>query len=532
MTDGGRPEEAEVCIVGAGLAGGIMAFELARRGIRVVVLESGPRHDFSRRFEDMRVFLRGENPWRTLPPELDVYTLGGSVPYFLDYSRIRGVGGSSLGWEGYALRFHANDFRLRSLYGIAEDWPIAYEDLEPYYGSAETALGVAGADDDPWASPRSTSFPLPPFAFSYSDGMFAGACKQVGIVLHHLPQARNSVAYAGRSQCRACGTCFVCPTGAKASVDLTHIPQAEATGNARVLTDATVLRLQVDRPDHVSGVVYAGRDGREQRVSAELFVLAAGAVETPRLLLRSASKTSPAGLANGSGLVGKYFTSHPLIDVTGRVRDSVYPYRVGFSTAMTRQFAVDRDRASRRAFYLEFLNFPRGGQPERLALASGKWGEALRRHVETEFGHTVSIRVYCEQLPDPRNSVTLNSRVTDSFGNPVPHITYHVGPQERETLAEARTVATRVLEAMGASQIRTSALRFASHQIGTHRMGRDPRASVVDESLRAHEVANLYLVGSGCFVTASSSPPALTIAALAIRTAEQIASLRRPAEGA
>src|SRR6266536_2003636 len=356
--------------------------------------------------------------------------------------------------------------------------------------------------------------------------MFAGACKQVGIVLHHLPQARTSVAYAGRSQCRACGTCFVCPTGAKASVDPTHIPQAEATGNARVLTDATVLRLEVDRSNRVTSVVYAGRDRRERRVSAPLFVLAAGGVETARLLLLSVSESSPTGLANASGLVGKYFMCHPVIDITGRVPEKAYPYRVGFSTAMSRQFAVDRDRARQGAFYLEFLNFPRDGQPEDLALASGKWGEALRRHVETEFGHTVGIRVYCEQLPDPRNSVTLNSRVTDSFGNPVPHITYHVGPQERETLAEARTVAPRVLEAMGASQVRSSALRFASHQIGTHRMGRDPRASVVDETLRAHEVANLYLVGSGCFVTASSSPPALTIAALAIRTAEQIASLR------
>ena len=112
------------------------------------------RHDFNRRFEGMRQFLQGENPWRTLSPEVDRYTFSGSVPYFLDYNRVRGVGGSSLGWEGYALRFHANDFRLRSLYGIGEDWPISYEDLEPYYRAAESALGVAGTSDDPWASPR------------------------------------------------------------------------------------------------------------------------------------------------------------------------------------------------------------------------------------------------------------------------------------------------------------------------------------------------------------------------------------------
>ena len=531
MTDD-NPEETEVCIIGAGLAGGIMAFELARRGIRVLVLESGPRHDFNRRFEGMRQFLQGENPWRTLPPEMDRYTFSGSVPYFLDYNRVRGVGGSSLGWEGYALRFHANDFRLRSLYGIGEDWPISYEDLEPYYRAAESALGVAGTSDDPWASPRSSPFPLPPFAFSYSDGMFARACARVGIALHHLPQARNSVAYAGRSQCRACGTCYVCPTGAKASVDLTHVPQAEATGNARVVTDATVLRLEVDRSNRVTSVVYAGRDRRERRVSAPLFVLAAGGVETARLLLLSVSESSPTGLANASGLVGKYFMCHPVIDITGRVPKKAYPYRVGFSTAMSRQFAVDRDRARQGAFYLEFLNFPRDGQPEDLALASGKWGEALRRHVETEFGHAVGIRVYCEQLPDPRNSIVLNPQVKDYFGNPAPHITCNIGPHERATLAEGATVARRILEAMGASRLQSSDLSLAAHQIGTHRMGRDPHTSVVDSTLRAHDVPNLYLVGSGCLVTTSSSPPGLTTAALAIRASEHIASLRRPGAGA
>ena len=236
--------DAEVCIVGAGAAGGILALELARRGVRVVVLESGPRHDFARRAEYVRRYLRHENPWRTPLPDLDRHTVGGPAPYRLDGKRVRGVGGSTLHWEGYALRLHASDFRLRSLYGIADDWPISYQDLEPYYATAEQALGVAGAADEPWASPRSTPFPLPPFPFSHSDGLFAPACRHLGVAFHHLPQARNSLAYGGRPQCRACSTCHVCPTGAKASIDLTHIPEAEATGNARIITEATVLRLE------------------------------------------------------------------------------------------------------------------------------------------------------------------------------------------------------------------------------------------------------------------------------------------------
>jgi glucose dehydrogenase len=518
--------EIEVCIVGAGAAGGVMAWELARRGIQVVVLESGPRHDFARRADYTRRFVRGENPWETPLAELDRYTTGGRIPYQLEWRRARGVGGSTLHWEGYTLRFHASDFRLRTLYGIAGDWPITYEELEPFYGASEKALGVAGTADDPWASYRSATFPLPPFALSYSDGLFTGACRSLGITLHHLPQARNSVAYGGRSQCQACGTCHACPTGAKASVDLTHIPQAEATGNARVLTNMNVLRFEVERSGRVSGVVYAGHDRQERRLSATLFVLAAGAVETTRLLLLSASSQFPSGLANRSGTVGKYFMSQPVIDVTGRVKHKVYPYRTGFSTAMTRQFAVNRDRSKRGGFLLEFLNSA-GPTPSLIAQASGRWGEALRIHVQQEFGHTLGIRIYCEQLPDPGNSISLNPQVKDYFGSPVPHITYDLGGYERATIHEAKEVAGRILQAMGAGSIAAGDPSPSGHQIGVHRMGTDPRTSVVDANLRTHDVPNLYLVGSGCFVTASSSPPTLTIVALAIRAADHIASLLR-----
>ncbi len=518
--------EAEVCIVGAGAAGGIMALELGRRGVKVVVLESGPRHDFAARGQYVRRYLRRENPWRSRLEDQDRHTVGGRLAYELEGRRARGVGGSTLHWEGYALRFHAGDFRLRSRYGIVDDWPIGYADIEPYYGRAEAALGVAGVPDDPRASPRSTPFPLPAFPFSHSDGIFARACARLGIGLHHLPQARNSIAYGGRAQCRACGTCHVCPTGAKASTDLTHIPAAEATGNVRVLTEATALRLEVERSGDVGAVVYAHPDRVERRLPARIFVLAAGAVENPRLLLLSASPDRPAGLANRSGLVGKLFMSHPSIDVIGRAKENVYPHRIGFSTAMSLQFAVEGDRSARGAFLLEFLNSA-GPTPADLAATSRLTGELLRRHVQAEFGRWLGVRIYCEQLPDRANSVSLNPRVRDYFGNPAPHITYSVGRYEREALEEGRRVARRILETIGAADVRTTLLSPAGHQIGTHRMGIDPQTSVVDPTLRAHDVPNLYVVGSGCFVTATASPPTLTIAALAIRAAEHIAAQAR-----
>ena len=514
--------DPDVCIVGAGAAGGVMALELGRRGLDVVVLEAGPRHDFGQRAQYVRRYLRQQNPWESRLPGQDRYTVGGRVAYGLDGRRARGVGGSTLHWEGYALRFHATDFRLRSLYGVAENWPIAYADLEPYYARAESALGVAGVADEPWASPRSTPFPLPEFAFSYSDGLFARACAKLGLALHHLPQARNSIAYGGRPQCQACATCHVCPTGAKASTDLTHIPAAEATGKVRVVTDATVFRLDVDRAGAVTGAVYTHADRAERRLSARMFVLAAGAVENVRMLLLSKSEAFPGGLANRSGLVGKFFMSHPSVDVIGRVRDKVYPYRVGFSSAMSRQFAVERDRSTRAAFLLEFLNSA-GPKPEELAVSSGLTGEALHRHVAEQFGRYLGIRIYCEQLPDPSNTISLNPRVTDYFGTPVPHITWSLGRYERDALEAAHGVARRILQAAGATDVQRALVSPSGHQIGTHRMGADPRTSVVDADLRAHDVSNLYLVGSGSFVTASASPPTLTIAALAIRAAERIA---------
>src|SRR5215475_11715304 len=145
--------ETEVCIVGAGAAGGIIAFELARRGVSVVVLDSGPRHNFHERGEYVRRYLRHEDPWKTPLPNMDRHTVSGVTPFRLEERRVRGVGGSTLHWEGYTLRLHADDFRLRSRYGIADDWPISYDELEPYYARAEHAFGVAGGDDDPWASP-------------------------------------------------------------------------------------------------------------------------------------------------------------------------------------------------------------------------------------------------------------------------------------------------------------------------------------------------------------------------------------------
>ena len=516
--------DADVVIVGAGAAGGILAYELGAKGVHVCVLESGPRHDFAQRASYVKRYLRHEDPWRSRIEGHDRHAVANLPGYSLDGRRVRGVGGSTLHWEGYAMRFHETDFRMRSLYGVGEDWPIGYADLEPYYARAESALGVAGSDDDPFASPRSTPFPLPAFEFSHADKLFAPACKRLGIAVQHLPQARNSVPYGGRAACRGCGTCHVCPSGAKASIDLTHIPSAERTGRVRIVTEATVLRLELNGAGRIAHAVYALPNRIEQRIRGRVFVLAAGAVENARLLLNSKSPEFPRGLANRSGAVGTHFMAHAGADVSGRMPDQVYPYRIGFSTSMSRQFASGSGRSGSAAFFLEFRNSA-GPTPEGIALASGLTGDALRRHVREQFGHWLAIRVQTEPLADPANSITLAPGLTDNFGSPAPRIRHLIGRYEKRGIDAGTRVARAILTELGATQIRVSGPGLTAHQIGTHRMGTDPSTSVVAPDLRAHDVANLYLVGAGAFVTASASPPTLTIAALAIRASERIAAV-------
>lgn len=512
--------ETDVCIVGAGAAGAVIAAELATRGVDVTVLESGPRYPFAQRAEAQRRFLRGQHPFPTPDPGLDRYTVDSDLPFRLEWMRMRGIGGSTLHWEGYAMRFHPADFELRSRHGIADDWPLGYTDLEPYYARAEQALGVAGEEVLP-AFARSAPYPLPPFPASYSDGFFAPACREVGLTMSPLPQARNSQPFDGRVACLACGTCYACPTGARASVDLTHVPRAEATGRARFVSDAHVLRLDGERDGRVASALYRTRDGRDHRLHARRFVLAGGAIENARLCLLSASRTHPEGLANRSGLVGANFLCHPVIDFTGRVSEHLYPYRTGFSSSMSRDHIADADRGERSGFWMEFRNRT-GGTPAEIARETGLWGAALREKVRAEFGRRAGLRVFLEALPRERNRLTLHPHETDSYGSPVAHLTYGVGDYERAGVAKASGVARRVYLALGASDIRQSKILLASHLLGTHRMGRDARTSVVDDTQRAHDVPNLWLAGGGSFVTASWANPTLTIVALALRTADAL----------
>jgi choline dehydrogenase-like flavoprotein len=522
-------EIADVCIIGGGLAGGLMAYELASNGAKVVVLEAGPRHDVKAKFSYMQNKLtKGTDPWASNLPERDVFTNAGAVVYPLGSARVKAVGGSTLHWGGLALRLHETDFRMKSSHGLAADWPIGYEELEPYYAKAETALGVSGIADNPFASYRSTTFPLPQFPFNHDDRVFKKACDRLGIGMHHVPWARNSIPYQSAPACQAfstCGSHGICPISAQYTAER-HIQIAERTGNAQIIPNANALRINVDPSHRARSVTYATPDKKQHEQSALAFVIAAHAIESARLLLLSQSSQFPHGLANRSGMVGKNFMEHLYVSVGAKLRERVSPHRIGFHTAESHQFLAAKKRDEIGSIKIEFEII--GPTPRDIARRSGSWGADLAAEIRESFGRQVRISLQVEQLPDEKNSVSLDPNLRDCFGSPAPRITYSIGEYEKATAKKAIDIGESIFGALEGAEITRGGsdslaqIGFGYHHMGTCRMGNDPEKSVVNADLRTHDVNNLFVVGSSVFVTGGAVQPSLTIAALAIRAAHHI----------
>jgi len=534
--------DADVCVVGAGPAGALVARELADEGHDVVVLEAGPRFDDADREQRMERAIRPaygpDSVWDMGEPR-DAYRSSGERHYPLNAARVKGVGGSTLHWQGMVMRLHESDFERASGSGYGADWPIDYEDLRPHYARAERALGVAGASDNPFAPPREDPHPLPAFEPSYSDAIFAEACERVGVTTHSVPNARNSEPYDGRSPCVGYGTCKpVCPSGGK--YDASHtIEQAEALG-VRVIDRAPVQRLVTGSdPGRLEVAVYATPDGTEHRQEAERFVLAAGGVEIPRLLLLSASSAHPDGLANRSGAVGRYFHDHLFAGMGGTLDRRTRQNHVGFITSESHAFYDDPGRAVEgtaggvegsdadlSAFKLEFLNYA-GPSPVEQALSAPEWGDSLLDSLREGYGTHVAMGGLVEQPPRAENRVTLDRSTTDDHGNPVPDVQWSLDARTERTLERANEVQRAILEELGVDvgwAVGPENTGPAFHHMGTTRMGTDPDESVVRPDLRTHDVRNLHVASSSVFPTGGAMNPTLTIAALALKCADHLAA--------
>ena len=517
-------ERADVCIVGSGPAGALVAHRLAEAGHEVVVLEAGPRFDLDDRTEQLDAHLRpGEgNPW-DMGGERDEYTDAGERGYPLNAARVKGVGGSTLHWQGMVMRLHERDFEMQSRYGVGTDWPLEYDDLRPHYADAEDALGVAGASDNPYAPPREEPFPLAAFPPSHSDSIFADACERLGIDMHSVPNARNSEANDGAPACVGYGTCKpVCPSGAKYTAER-HVSAAEDAG-ARVIDRAPVQRLEHDDAgETIERAVYATPDGETHAQTARRFVVAAGGVETPRLLLLSKSEQYPDGLANSSGLVGRYFMDHLFAGMGGTHDEPTEQNHVGFNTSETHQFYDDADPVV--GMKLEFLNYA-GPSPVTSAMNADTWGDDLLGQLQSEYGTHIAMGALVEQLPQKENRIELDPTTTDDHGNPVPKIHWSLDDRTRAGLRRANEIQEAVLTELGVSpewRVGPENTGPAYHHMGTTRMGTDPTESVVGPDLRTHDLDNCWLVGSSPFPTGGAMNPTLTIGALSLLAAERIA---------
>ncbi|GAB6863137.1 GMC family oxidoreductase [Haloplanus litoreus] len=512
---------ADVCVVGAGPAGAIVAARLAEAGHDVVVLDAGPRFDLSDRSAQLDAHLRpGIDGLWGMGGERDAYTTSGEREYPLNAARVKGIGGSTLHWQGMVMRLHERDFEMESRHGVGADWPIDYADLRPHYAQAERELGVAGADDNPFAPPRADPFPLPAFPPSHSDAIFAEACESLGLPTHSVPNARNSEPHDGASACVGYGTCKpVCPSGAKYTAER-HVVRAEDAG-ARVIDRAPVQRL-AHTDDRVEAAVYATPDGTEHRQTARSVVLACGGVENVRLLLLSTSDAYPDGLANSSGLVGRYFMDHCFAGAGGRIDRPTRQNHVGFNT--TESHALYDGTDPLPGVKLEFLNYA-GPSPVVEAVHADTWGDDLLDSLRASYGTHLAVGGLVEQFPDVNNRITLDRSTTDDHGNPVPDVRWSVGSRTRDAIERANEVQVAILEELGATVdwvVGPDATGPAYHHMGTTRMGEDPATSVVAPDCRAHDLDNLWVAGSSVFPTGGAMNPTLTIAALSCRLADRL----------
>ncbi|HXF61565.1 MAG TPA: GMC family oxidoreductase [Caldilineaceae bacterium] len=531
-----QPLSAHVVIVGSGVAGMLVAYRLAQAGVQVLVLEAGPPVNRAEAVETYRnaVAKTPESPYPNTfyaprPTVLDLqgyYVQEGPSLFKSTYERR--VGGTTWHWLGTSLRHLPNDFQMRTLYGVGEDWPITYDQLEPWYTEAEQELGVSGDSKEDLGSPRSGGFPMQPLPLTYLDRQVAVAANQLGYSVKLTPQARNSVTYDGRPPCCGNATCVpICPIAAKYDASV-HVKKAVALG-VQVVDQAVVHFVEVNAAGWVTGVRFKRPDGSEQRAVGHLYVLAAHAIETPKILLMSRTDALPNGVANRSGQVGRNLMDHPIQLSWALAREPLYPYRSPLENAGIEDWRDGDFRRRHAAFRMAIgedgWSFP-GTPPTTLAaklIGEGFRGRELAEQINAHAARQFRFANLIEQLPNPENRVEPAFDQPDAIGIPRPRIYYSLDEYVLQGMAVARQVSEQVFRAMGALTIEHGEEHEgAGHVMGTYRMGNDPRTSVVNAEQRSHDHPNLFLLGSGVFPTVGTANPTLTIAALALWAAQII----------
>jgi choline dehydrogenase-like flavoprotein len=540
-------DEVDFVVVGSGAAGGIIAKELSEHGFCVVVLEQGPyltEADFTH--NEVKVLNEDlltnhpklqPNTFRKTPDEK------AKPQRALVYGRL--VGGTSVHFTANFWRFHEIDFIERSKIGpIAgtgfTDWPITYADLEPYYTKVEWEIGVSGlAGASPFDPPRSKPYPMPPLPVKGSGVLFEQAARKLGWHPFPAPMAILSQPRPGRSACVNCGFClsFGCEVGAKSSSLATAIRMAEKTGRCEIRPNSYVHRVELDANGKATGAVYFDEQRNVHLQKAKAVVICANGAETPRLLLLSASKQFPNGLANSSGLVGKYLMLNSGGVSAGVFDEPLNDYK-GFAVSRIFHDFYELD-AQKVGFYggggidarfdLTPVTFAMGGLPP----GTPRWGKEFKSALAHNFTRTMEIFGHGTSLPMETNSFSLDPEVKDAWGLPALRLTYKDHPDDIKLSNWLSARGMELLEAAGAKQkwnFPAQEQQFAVHLLGTCRMGNDPKTSVINSDHRTHDVKNLFLCDGSSLVTSGRGQPTMTIEALAFRAADRIRELAKRRE--
>lgn len=529
-------QEVDFVVIGSGAAGGVLAKELSTAGFDVVVLEQGPymkAHEFTHdevsigymrkltgTFEDFPTTFRNSEDEEAEPRS--------SVSY------AKMVGGSSVHFTANFWRFHPIDFKERSIFGSRSgtgfvDWPISYEELEPYYTKVDWEVGVSGAPG-PLDPPRSRPYPMPPLPVKSSGVLLERAAKKLGLHSQPAPMAILSQPFNNRLPCMHCGFCmsFGCEYGAKSSTLASMIPLAEASGHCEVRPQCAAFRLETNLGGRVTQVLYYDREGKEQAQRTKAVVLAANGAESPRLLLMSESSRFPDGLANSSGKVGKYLMGNGQVHAYGRFGRPLNEYK---SVQVTRIIWDHYNADPARGFWggggydARFQYNPISFGLRGLPRDKPRWGSEYKRLLGEYFNYTVDVNGHTTHTPMESNSISLDPKLKDPLGRPAIRVTYLDHPDDSRTKEWFLEWCKEIVEAMDPEEAwhrKLSPTQGFSHLLGTCRMGDDHDESVVDKYNRAHDVPNLFVCDGSSLVSSGRGQPTMTIQALAFRAADYI----------
>ncbi|KAJ53962.1 choline dehydrogenase [Actibacterium mucosum KCTC 23349] len=522
-------DTVDVVIVGAGASGAAVAWNLAETKMHIVCLDQGPMPESSQYPTNNKDWeTRIQNEWTHSPNHRKAPQ---DYPINDDNSPIKivnwnGVGGGTVLYAGHMPRLLPSDFRVKTLDGVADDWPVDYDMLQPFFEENEKMMGVSGLEGDP-AYPPGKKRVMPPVPLGKTGKKVGEACNELGWHWWPSDTAIATEDYDGRSKCINLGAClFGCAQGAKASTDITYAQHAMRAG-VEFRTGARVSQVTTDDEGMATGVLYFDNDGVEHHLKAHIVIVASNGVGTPRLLLNSKSKSHPDGLANSSGLVGKNLMLHPYSWVNGVFEEELDGFRGSHKNVWSLEhYETKADRGFVRGYLLESHRGAATVETVMNGYGWGEipWGEGHHDAVRALHNRTTSWVAVCEDLPELHNTVTIDPELVDSNGIPAPKIDYTLSENSINMLNHSVEQIETILKTAGATKtFKQVPIEYGGwHLLGTARMGTDPASSVVNEWGRAHDVKNLFIVDGSIFVTSSGVNPTNTIQALALYISDQI----------